>query len=162
MFISGILGMILWVATRRSFKGYKYSYRLLIRILIQLCVVGLISILSTTMVFPPRYPGEESTFIPLSIPLLLDWGISGFAIWPPYIYYTISIFSIDIITGGSFQTSSSEFGWEIFLNSMPLFFLLNIVFTGGIILLSELWEFFKTRNNKWVKITEEKTHIDQK
>ena len=162
MFISGILGVILWTMSRGSFKGYKYSYRLLIRILIQLCVVGLISILSTTMVFPPRYYGEESTFIPLSIPLLLDWGIGGFLIWPPYHYYTISIFSIDIITGGSFQTSLSEFGGEIFLNSMPLFLLLNMVFTGSVILLSELWEFIKTRNNNWVKITEEEKHVDQK
>ena len=99
MFLSGALGLVFWIRSKRWFKGYKYRNRLLIRILIQLCIVGLISILSTTIVSTPRSYGDVSTFLPLSYPFMVHWGISMLAVWPPPHFYTISVFGFDL-TGG--------------------------------------------------------------
>ena len=148
MFLSGIVGTVLWIWSRRWFNNYKYPYRLLVRILIQLSIVGLISILSTTVISPPQSYGEVSTFLPLSYPLLLHWGISGFLVWPPNFYYTISVFGLEFTGGGMdlrSPTSLAEFRVEMFLHSINLFLLFNVVFTGVLLLLSELWKFCKTR-----------------
>ncbi len=144
MFLSGIFGIVLWIRSRRWFKSYKYPYRLLVRILIPLCIVGLISILSTTIVSPPRSYGDFSTFLPLSYPLTLHWDISGLLpVWPPHQYYFISVFGLHI-EGGSLNSefgSFAAFREEIFLHGIPLFLLMNAVFTGILLLLSELWKF---------------------
>lgn len=147
MFLSGALGLVFWIRSKRWFKGYKYRNRLLIRILIQLCIVGLISILSTTIVSTPRFYGDVSTFLPLSYPLMVHWGISMFMVWPPHHFYTISVFGLDLTGGGlgSGVGSSTAFQMEIFLNSMPLFLLMNVVFTGALILLSETWKIGEIR-----------------
>ncbi|NHJ20196.1 MAG: hypothetical protein EAX91_04570 [Candidatus Lokiarchaeota archaeon] len=142
MILCGILGTIIWIRSRRWFKGYKYLYRLLIRIIIQLCIVGLISILSATIVSPPRLYGEISIFLPLSYPVLLQWGISGYMVYPPIHYYTISVLGIDF-TGGALEFGASAYiQGQIFMYSIPLLLLLNLVFTGVLLLLSELWKVF--------------------
>ena len=151
MFLSGALGLVFWIWSKRWFKGYKYRNRLLIRILTQLCIVGLISILSTTIVSPPRSYGDVSIFMPLSYPLTMHWGISGFLVWPPHHYYTISVFGEDF-TGGGFEFGvgpSIAFQVEIFLNSISLFFLMNVVFTGVLLVLSETLDLGKIRLKNW-------------
>ena len=147
MFLSGVLGIVFWIRSKRWFKSYIYRYRLLFRILIQLCIVGLISILSTTIVSTPRSYGYVSAFLPLSYPFMVHWGISMLAVWPPLHYYTISVFGLDLTAGGSMfgVGSSAAFQVEIFLNSMPLFLLMNVVFTGVLILLSETWKIGEIR-----------------
>ncbi len=147
MFLSGILGMILWIMSRRWFKSYKYPYQLILRIVVQIGIIGLISILSTTIVSIPRFYGDISAFLPLSYPLMMHWGISGYLVWPPHHYFTISMFGLDITGGGSGRefSASTAFRWEIFLHSMPLFLLINVVFTGALLLLIELWKFCKKR-----------------
>ena len=141
MILSGILGTILWIRSRRWFKGYKTPYRLLIRITIQLCIVGLISLLSATIVSPPRSYGEISIFLPLSYPILLQWGISGYMVYPPIHYYTLSMLGFDF-AGGVLFGSSFEIQRQIFMYSIPLLLILNLVITGVLLLLSELWKFF--------------------
>ena len=147
MFLSGVLGVLFWIRSKRWFKSYIYRYRLLFRILVQLCIVGLITLLSTAVVSAPRFYGDVSTFLPLSYPFMVHWGISGFLVWPPYHYYTISVFGLDLTGGGlgSGFGSTTAFKVEIFLNSMPLFLLMNVVFTGALILLSETWEIGEIR-----------------
>lgn len=141
MILSGLLGAIFWIRSRRWFKGCKYPYRLIIRITIQLCIVGLISILSTTIVFSiPRSYGDYSIFLPLSYPFVLTWDIDGLLpVWPPYQYYSISVFGVHTIGGllKSEYGSFSAFQSEIFFQSMPLFLLMNMVFTGVLLLLIE-------------------------
>ena len=147
MFLSGVLGIAFWIRSKRWFKSYLYRYRLLFRILVQLCIVGLITILSTAVVSAPRYYGGVSTFLPLSYPLMVHWGISWFMVWPPHHYYIISVFGLDL-TGGGLRFGvgdSTSFQVEIFLKSMPLFLLMNVVFTGSLILLSEAWKFGEIR-----------------
>jgi hypothetical protein len=153
MFLSGILGTILWIRSSRWFKGYKYPYRLLIRIIIQLCIVGLISILSTTIVFSiPRSYGDYSIFLPLSYPFVVTWHIDELLpVWPPYQYYSISVFGF-YIEGGLLESEfglSNAFLEEIFLHSILLFLLLNVVFTCALLFLSELWKF---RNKRYIQI----------
>ncbi len=98
--------------------------------------------LSTAVVSAPRSYGDVSTFLPLSYPLMVQWGISMLAVWPPLHYYTIIVFGLDLTGGGSMfgVGSSAAFQVEIFLNSMPLFFVMNVVFTWVLILLSETWK----------------------
>ena len=58
----------------------------------------------------------------------------------------ISSFGFDFTGGGSEFGSSTDiaaFQGEIFLHSIPIFLLLNVFFTGALLLLSELWKFFK-------------------
>ena len=150
MILSGIIGTILWIRSRRWFKGYKSPYRLLIRIIIQLCIVGLISILSTTIVFTiPRSYGDYTIFLPLSYPFVVAWNIDGLLpVWPPHQYYSISVFFIGI-KGGTLNSEYGSFSailGEIFFQSMPLFLLTNMVLTGILLLLSELWKFFFPRS----------------
>ena len=149
MILSGIIGTILWIRSRRWFKSYKSPYWLLIRIIIQLCIVGLISILSTTIVFTiPRSYGDYTIFLPLSYPFVVAWAIDGLLpVWPPHQYYSISVFFIPI-KGGSLRSEYGSFSaiqGEIFFQSMPLFLLTNMVFTGVLLLLNELWKFFFLR-----------------
>ena len=139
MFLSGVLGIVFWIRSKRWFKSYIYRYRLLFRILVQLCIIGFITMLSTAVVSAPRSYGDVSTFLPLSYPLMVHWGISMLAVWPPPHFYIISVFGL-YLTGGGLEFGvglSTAFQVEIFLNSMPLFFLMNVVFTGALILLSE-------------------------
>ncbi len=140
MILSGILGTIFWIRSRRWFKSYKYPYQLLVRMLIQLCIVGLISLLSTSIVSPPRSYGDNSIYLPLSYPILLQWGISGYMIVPPLHYYTLSMLSVAFGGGVLEFGPSADIRVEIFIYSIPLFLLLNMVFTGVLLLLSELWK----------------------
>ena len=147
MFLSGVLGIVFWIRSKRWFKSYKYRYRLLFRVLVQLCITGLITILSTAVVSAPRSYGDVSTFLPLSYPLMVHWGISMYAVWPPHHFYTISVFGLRLTGGGlgSGFGPSTAFKVEIFLKSMPLFLLMNVVFTGVLILLSETWKIGEIR-----------------
>jgi hypothetical protein len=121
----------------------------MVRILIQLCVVGLISILSTTIVSPPRTFGDFSIFLPLSYPLLLYWNIDGLLpVWPPHQYYSISVFRFHF-EGGPLRSEYGSFTVlraEIFLHSMPFFLIMNTVLVGALLILSELWKYFNIKN----------------
>ena len=147
MFLSGVLGVLFWIRSKRWFKSYLYRYRLLFRILVQLCIIGLITMLSTAVVSAPRSYGDVSTFLPLSYPLMVHWGISAYLVWPPHHYYSISVFGLELTGGGlgSGFGSLTSFQVEIFLNSMPLFFLLNVGFTWASILVSEKMKMGKIR-----------------
>ncbi len=147
MFLIGVLGVLFWIRSKRWFKSYLYRYRLMFRILVQLCITGLITMLSTAVVSAPRFYGDVSTFLPLSYPLTVHWGISVFMVWPPHHYYSISVFGLELTGGGlgSGFGSLTAFKVEIFLNSMPLFLLLNVVFTWALILVSETLKMGKIR-----------------
>ena len=147
MFLSGVLGILFWICSKRWFKSYIYRYRLMFRILGQLCIVGLIAMLSTAVVSAPLSYGDVSTFLPLSYPLMVHWGISMYMVWPPHHYYSISVFGLELTGGGlgSGFGSLTSFQVEIFLNSMPLFLLLNVVFTWALILVSETLKMGKIR-----------------
>jgi hypothetical protein len=146
MFLSGILGLVLWLRSNRWLKGYKFPYRLLVRILIQLSIVVTISILSTTVCFTPRSYGDVSMFLPLSYPLTLYWGISMLHIFPPYYFYSVSIFEFNIAGGGLEFGTEAFFREQLFLRNFPFFLLMNAAFVGAVLLASELCKFLRVRN----------------
>lgn len=122
MFLSGILGMILWIMFRRWFKSYKYPYQLFLRIVVQICIVGIITLISTTIISPPRSYGDYSIFLPLSFPLMLHWVIPGLLpVFPPNQYFYITVFGFSI--EGGLLESGSELALReiIFLNSVFFF-----------------------------------------
>jgi ABC-type transport system substrate-binding protein len=151
MFLSGIIGLVFWIRFKNWLSNYKYRYRLLLKISVQLTIVGLISIASTLALLPqvpvPKTYGDSAMFIPLSFPLFLKWSISGDFLIPVYHHYSISVFNSDILVESSFEfASEATIRTQIFQNCIPIFLGFNVIFLFILILVYESWMIRKKKH----------------
>jgi hypothetical protein len=145
MFLSAILGMILWIYSERWLQRIKYPFRLSLKILIQFLLVMGITILSITIADSPKSYGDVSGFLPLSYPLTLSWGISWLTVYPPDYFYSTNIFWYSLSGRGLDFMNDAGLRAQIFIYNFPLFLIMNGTFVGLMLLLSEFRKWIETR-----------------
>ena len=138
MFLSAILGMLLWIYSERLLHRIKYPFRLSFKILFQFLLILIITTLSITITDSPETYGDISGFLPLSYPLTLPWGISISAVFPPHYFYGSDIFYFELSGGGLEFMSDAGLRAQIFIYNFPLFLTMNGTFVGLVLLLSEV------------------------
>jgi hypothetical protein len=145
VFLSGVLGLAIWIWSKKLFPRLGKYYRLLFRILLQGSLIVLITILSFIVFLAPdplNY-GSVNFFLPLSYPIEIYLEVSPLMVFPPITSYSVQIFGYPLI-GGLLKFGELPYLiLQIFQSCFLLIFTLNCAFQLLLLTVYEIVKKFK-------------------